>query len=252
MATTGSGSWALSAGQGHGHEILDTSSKAGSKASSRNASIATTSSDGGRSSPTSKADDWKLMSEVKQFHAADKADGRSLGVTWNNLTVKGISADTVFNENAFSQFNILQKVREARQAAPLRTLIDSSYGCVKPGEMLLVLGRPGSGCTTLLKMLSNRRAGYAKVEGDVHFGSMTHKEAESYRGQIAMNTEEELFFPTLTVGQTMDFATRLKVPDQLLNGVSSREEYRAGAKDFLVRSMGIAHTDSTMVGNEFV
>jgi ABC-type multidrug transport system ATPase subunit len=93
----------------------------------------------------------------------------------------------------------------------LRTIIEDSHGCVKPGEMLLVLGRPGAGCTTLLKMLANRRLGYAEVTGDVKWGTLDPKQAEHFRGQIVMNTEEELFFPALTVGQTIDFATRMKV-----------------------------------------
>jgi ATP-binding cassette subfamily G (WHITE) protein 2 (SNQ2) len=123
---------------------------------------------------------------------------------------------------------------------------------VKPGEMLLVLGRPGAGCTTLLKMLSNRRAGYAEIEGDIRFGTMDHKEAQQYRGQIAMNTEDELFFPTLTVGNTLNFATRLKVPNNLPEGTETREQFRTGYKDFLLRSMGIEHTADTKVGNEYV
>lgn len=49
-------------------------------------------------------------------------------------------------------------------------LIVTIQGCVRPGEMLLVLGRPGSGCTTFLKILGNQRAGYESVEGDVHYG----------------------------------------------------------------------------------
>jgi len=101
-------------------------------------------------------------------------------------------------------------------------------------------------------MLSNRRLGYAKVEGDVRFGTMDHKEAEQYRGQIAMNTEEELFFPTLTVGQTMDFATRMKVPFHLPSSLQSSEDYQTHSRDFLLKSMGIQHTHDTKVGNEFV
>lgn len=50
--------------------------------------------------------------------------------------------------------------------------------------MLLVLGNPGAGCTTLLNMLSNRRLGYAEIDGEVMFGSMSSDEAKSYRGQI--------------------------------------------------------------------
>jgi ATP-binding cassette, subfamily G (WHITE), member 2, SNQ2 len=101
-------------------------------------------------------------------------------------------------------------------------------------------------------MLANRRLGYAKVEGDVHFGSMDVKEAKQYRGQIVMNTEEELFFPTLTVGQTIDFATRMKVPYHLPSHLKTAKEFQEYNRDFLLRSMGIEHTFDTKVGNEYV
>jgi ABC-type multidrug transport system ATPase subunit len=81
---------------------------------------------------------------------------------------------------------------------------------------------------------------------------MDHKEAQKYRGQIVMNTEEELFFPTLTVGQTMDFATKLKVPAKLPEGVTSTEDLRCETRNLLLKSMAIEHTIDTKVGNEFV
>lgn len=118
--------------------------------------------------------------------------------------------------------------------------------------MLLVLGRPGAGCTSLLKMLANRRLGYAEVTGDVKFGSMDANEAKQYRGQIVMNTEEELFFPTLTVGQTMDFATRMKIPHKVPSNMKGHKEFQQLVRDFLLRSMAIEHTHETKVGNEFV
>jgi ABC-type multidrug transport system ATPase subunit len=81
---------------------------------------------------------------------------------------------------------------------------------------------------------------------------MTAEEAKTYRGQIVMNTEEELFFPALTVAQTQDFATRLKVPFTLPQGVTSNEEMRVQTRDFLLRSMGIEHTVDTKVGDAFI
>lgn len=67
-----------------------------------------------------------------------------------------------------------------------------------------------------------------------------------------MNTEEELFFPSLTVGQTMDFATRLKVPFHLPQGISSQDEFRSENRDFLLEAMGIEHTVGTKVGDAFI
>lgn len=199
--------------------------------------------------------DWSLLSRVQEQHQRELASGfkpQELGVTWQNLNVDVISSEAAVNENVFSQFNIPQHIKESRNKAPLRTILRDSHGCVKPGEMLLVLGRPGSGCTTLLKMLANRRGGYKSVEGDVRFGSLSPDEANNYRGQIVMNTEEELFFPTLTVGETMDFATRLKVPYKLPNGVDSATTYADDSKKFLMEAMNISHTEDTKVGNEYV
>ncbi|KAM4067057.1 ABC-2 type transporter [Hirsutella rhossiliensis] len=170
-------------------------------------------------------------------------------VAFRKLTVEAISAEAAIHENFVSQFNIPKLIKESRNKAPLKTILQQSHGCVKPGEMLLVLGRPGSGCTTLLNVLANQRRGYANVAGDVHYGSMKAAEAKQYSGQIIMNTEEELFFPTLTVGQTMDFATRLKVPFKLPDGVNSKEELRKESGEFLLKSMGIEHTMDTKVGN---
>lgn len=203
----------------------------------------------------SKAESWALMPEVKQLHELNQKDnllGRKLGVTWNSLTVKGVMSGGTVQENFISQFNIPQAIKEGRNKPPLRTILDDTHGCVKPGEMLLVLGRPGSGCTTLLKMLANRRNGYAEITGDVRWGTLDHKEAEQYCGQIVMNTEEELFYPTLTVGQTIDFATSLKVPYHTPSDFANPEEFRQQNRDFLLRSMGIDHTADTKVGNEFV
>ena len=80
---------------------------------------------------------------------------------------------------------------------------------------------------------------------------MSSEEALNYHGQIVMNTEEELFYPRLTVGQTMDFATRLKVPFHLPDG-AKKEDYNSESMQFLLESMGISHTADTKVGNEFV
>lgn len=112
-------------------------------------------------SSTTKVGEWRLASDVKQMPLNDQAEGRKLGVTWKDLTVKVVPADAVLQENVLSQFNIPQQIKEGRHKPGLKTILNSSSGCVKPGEMLLVLGRPGSGCTTLLKMLANKRKGYA-------------------------------------------------------------------------------------------
>ncbi|RAR08086.1 multidrug resistance protein CDR2 [Stemphylium lycopersici] len=195
---------------------------------------------------------WPISREVELLRERNEVDNgkpRKLGVTWKNLTVKGVSNDSMFNENVISQ---LMPFGLGGKKAPLKTIIDNSSGCVKPGEMLLVLGNPGSGCTSLLNILSNHRLGYAEIDGDVSFGSMSSDEAKEYRGQIIMNTEEEIFFPTMSVGATLDFATRMKVPYKLPPDIQSSEEYARVYKEFLLKSLGIEHTHDTKVGDEYI
>ncbi|KAH6612411.1 multidrug resistance protein CDR2 [Boeremia exigua] len=190
----------------------------------------------------------KVQEHQRRLQTEDSKP-KKLGVTWNNLTVKGASSEALFNENVVSQFLPFGK---GSQDVSNKTIIDSSFGCVKPGEMLLVLGRPDAGCTSLLNMLSNNRLGYAEIDGEVSFGAMTNVEAEKYRGQIIMNTEEEIFFPALTVSQTIDFATRLRVPHHLPPGVKNAEEYAQINEDFLLSTMGIEHTKGTKVGDAYI
>ncbi|KAF4170995.1 hypothetical protein CNMCM8927_002959 [Aspergillus lentulus] len=195
---------------------------------------------------------WHMASELRQLRERDEEGGekpKMLGVAWKNLTVKGVGGNAKFNENVLSQFFPFHR---GGKGIKTKTIIDSSFGCVKPGEMLLVLGRPGAGCTTLLNVLANNRLGYEEVNGDVSYGNMSAVEARQYRGQIVMNTEEEIFFPTLTVEDTIDFAARMKVPYHLPPGISTHEQYVQFYKDFLLRSVGITHTARTKVGDAFI
>ncbi|KAJ5772722.1 hypothetical protein N7520_003251 [Penicillium odoratum] len=110
--------------------------------------------------------------------------GQDLPGSWalagRGLTVEAPGVDSATKHNLASQFNIMHNLQSIRHKPAQKKILDNSHGCVKPGEMLLVLGRPGSGCTTLLKLLANRRDGYS-VQGDVHFGLMNHEEAAKYR-----------------------------------------------------------------------
>jgi ABC-type multidrug transport system ATPase subunit len=67
-----------------------------------------------------------------------------------------------------------------------------------------------------------------------------------------MNTEEEIFFPALSVSDTIDFATRLKEPFHLPPAIKNEEEYAQIYKEFLLKFLGITHTKDTKVGDEFI
>jgi ATP-binding cassette subfamily G (WHITE) protein 2 (SNQ2) len=56
----------------------------------------------------------------------------------------------------------------------------------------------------------------------------------------------------MTVGQTIAFATAVKTPADAMRTRQSKQEWRTRMSDFLLRSMGIAHTKDTKLGNEYI
>jgi ATP-binding cassette subfamily G (WHITE) protein 2 (SNQ2) len=75
-----------------------------------------------------------------------------------------------------------------------RYLIKDFSGLVRGGEMMLVVGRPGAGCTTFLKALAGLNNGYAGVEGVVRYGNMVEgKGLKAFRSDVIFNSEEGEF-----------------------------------------------------------
>lgn len=96
------------------------------------------------------------------------------------------------------------------QPAPKKILQDFN-GVVRPGEMVLVLGRPGSGCSTFLKTIANQREGYLAVDGEVTYAGIEANEFKKrFAGEVVYNAENDDHHPTLTVEQTLDFALATK------------------------------------------
>ncbi|KAI0064587.1 hypothetical protein BV25DRAFT_1869256 [Artomyces pyxidatus] len=127
-------------------------------------------------------------------------------------------------------------------------------GLLEPGQMCLVLGTPGSGCTTFLKAIGNERAGYFRVGGDVRYAGIDAREmAKTYNGEIVYNAEDDIHIPTLTVGQTLNFALSTKTPGPKGRLPDlSRAEFNSSVKRMLLKMLNISHTENTLVGDEFV
>ena len=214
------------------------------------------------SSSESSQEPWDLETVLRGDRQADKEAGiksKRIGVLWDNLTVKGIGGVKNYIKvfpNAFIDFfnvpgtimglfGIGKKGREF-------DILNNFRGVVKPGEMVLVLGRPGSGCTTFLKVISNQRYGYTQILGDVSYG---HFDADTfgkrYRGEAVYNSEDDVHHPTLTVGQTLGFALDTKTPGKRPNGMS-KGDFKNKVIRTLLKMFNIEHTINTIVGNPFM
>lgn len=113
----------------------------------------------------------------------------------------------------------------------------------------MVLGRPGSGCSTLLKTLANQRGEYHAVEGTVNYDSLTPDDIEKhYRGDVQYCPEDDVHFPTLTVEETIKFAAKLRAPRERMSGYD-REKYTDLITNILTTVFGLNHTKQTVVGD---
>lgn len=133
-----------------------------------------------------------------------------------------------------------------------KPLLEGFTGVAKPGEMVLVLGRPGSGCSTFLKTITGKRGEYLSVNGDVEYAGLPALDfLKTYKGEAVYNLEADMHYATLTVAQTIRFALSTKTPGKRLPNMT-KSDFVNTVSDMLLRMLGIAHTKNTLVGDEFV
>ncbi|CDO77419.1 hypothetical protein BN946_scf184857.g26 [Trametes cinnabarina] len=187
------------------------------------------------------------------FRKLDESDikRRELGVMFKDLRVIGVGAAALYQPtlgSVLNPLNMIQNIRGVLHPAT-RDILTGFNGVVRPGEMLLVLGRPGSGCSTLLKALANQRKEYHAVSGEVWYDSLTPDQIEQhYRGDVQYSPEDDVHFPTLTVDQTLRFAATTRTPRTRLGGMT-REEHVSRMVEVLETVFGLRHVKDTLVGD---
>ncbi|KAF9435109.1 hypothetical protein BGZ76_006883 [Entomortierella beljakovae] len=188
---------------------------------------------------------------------------RAMGVSWTNLEVIGEGAAEQYIKTTgdpfFQAINYINPVWWFRKCTgkgsgnSTKTIIYPTDGFCHEGEMVLVLGRPGSGCSTLLRVLSNDRKHYKKITGDVRYNTLDPETvAKHYKGEVVYNQEDDFHYPTLTVRETLQTAIRAKTPRARLAGVESRADYREKFIDILTKMYGLTRQKETKVGNAFI
>jgi ATP-binding cassette, subfamily G (WHITE), member 2, SNQ2 len=183
---------------------------------------------------------------------------KKIGVLYKGLTVKGVGATATFSktlpEAILGTFgpDLYRLVTRfipslhVGKPPPTRDLIRDFTGSVRDGEMMLVLGRPGSGCSTFLKVIANQRESFAGVDGVVSYGGISAEEQKkSYRGEVNYNPEDDQHLPNLTVWQTLKFALMNKTKKHDADTIPI-------IINALLKMFGITHTAGTLVGNEYV
>jgi ABC-type multidrug transport system ATPase subunit len=133
-----------------------------------------------------------------------------------------------------------------------KQILHSFDGIIKAGELCVVLGRPGSGCSTLLKTLTGELHGLDTDDSILHYnGIMQNRMIKEFKGEMVYNQEVDKHFPHLTVGQTLEHAAALRTPSNRPMG-ASRKQFSKFLTQVVMAVLGLSHTYNTKVGNDFV
>ncbi|KAJ1975960.1 ATP-binding cassette transporter snq2, partial [Dimargaris xerosporica] len=200
-------------------------------------------------------------------HLAQRVEGevkerqKDLGLVFSNLSVYGNATGERHIEKVYSPLvHTLTGVPKFvwrlitfqglanNRSGPTKPILHNVNGYVRPGEMLLILGKPGAGCSTLLRALGNQRQSYRAITGEVSYGGVSPKEMHKhYRGEVVYNQEEDCHFATISVRDTISFALKAKTPSTRV--VTNRGERNRQFTDMLIRMFGLRRCANTRVGN---
>ena len=102
------------------------------------------------------------IKDALREHAGDGSIQRHTGFTFSDLNVAGFDSTVRLQSTVASTFTKpfqkLASISKSKRESGTQILYDC-HGFLKEGEMLFVLGRPGSGCSTLLKAIAGKHRG---------------------------------------------------------------------------------------------
>ncbi|KEQ86373.1 hypothetical protein D6C84_04937 [Aureobasidium pullulans] len=204
--------------------------------------------------PNFKAREWvKSMFKLNQREGVQQ---RTAGIAFKNLSVHGFGADSDYQKTvsnvALEVVGGIKKLMGLEKPRRIDILRDFE-GVVNPGEMLVVLGPPGSGCSTFLKTLTGETHGFNVDEkSHLNYQGIEAKDINTkYRGEAIYTAEVDVHFPNMSVGDTLYFAARARAPRQVPGGLS-KVRWAEVSRDMIMATFGISETINTQVGNDFI
>ncbi|KAH8670380.1 ATP-binding cassette transporter [Tricladium varicosporioides] len=181
---------------------------------------------------------------------------RQTGICFQNLNVFGYGTPADFQKNVSNIWLALPGiVRRLFHNTAGQTRIDilrGVDGLINPGEMCVVLGPPGSGCSTFLRAISGETNGiFINEDSYFNYQGISAKEMHTvHRGDCIYTAEGDVHFPHLTVGETLTFASHARCQKVLPQGIT-RNHYCERLRDVVMAMYGISHTIHTKVGDKY-
>ncbi|SPO07283.1 probable ABC1 transport protein [Cephalotrichum gorgonifer] len=206
--------------------------------------------------PSSKSFDlgvW-LRARISEMEG-EGIELKQAGVAYSDLTVSGSGAAMRLQQTVGSLLMAPLRLGEHLSFGKRKpkTILKRFDGLLRSGELLIVLGRPGSGCSTLLKTMTGELSGLElSNESSINYNGVPQKEMmKEFKGEAVYNQEVDKHFPHLTVGQTLEFAAAARTPTNQ-PGVTSRSDLINEITKIVMAVCGLTHTYNTKVGDDFI
>ncbi|CEI41683.1 ABC transporter CDR4 [Fusarium venenatum] len=204
------------------------------------------------SSPTFDFQEWSRLLVRLRNHLNVPTPPRS-GFTFKSLTVHGSSSGSKHQDTVWTLLTFPLNFRTWFRQKETKTILQGLDGVVHKGELLLVLGRPGSGCSTFLKTITGQMGGLEIGPGSsIQYTGVPHQiMTREFQGELIYNGEVDEHLPYLTVGQTLEFAAAMRTPRARLPGITRKDRVKHVVQVVLT-IFGLSHTKNTIVGNDYV
>ncbi|KAH6962895.1 ABC transporter CDR4 [Fusarium avenaceum] len=206
-------------------------------------------------SPGFNAREWTKAFYNARTKALGGTSTATAGLAFKNLNVYGNAPSANYQptigDAAYAALDLMSHLIGKKKANRIDILRDVE-GVVNSGEMVCVLGPPGSGCSTLLKTISGETYGF-QVHSDsvLNYQGLSADEIRTrYRGEAIYTAETDNHFPKLTVGETLYFAARARCPREIKE--EFKHEYAVHTRNVVMAMLGISHTMNTRVGNDYI
>lgn len=191
--------------------------------------------------------DDRTFTALENILQRPKTGSKALGISFRGLNVRGTLGSNYLHTVTTAPLQVYDFIRTLAQTWKRRqeVILHHFDGLVRKGELLAVLGRPGSGCTTLLKVLAGQ-LGSLQLE-DPHSinyeGAWVSDMCNEFRSECIYTAELDVHFPELTVSETLRFAADTRPSD-----LGTTEELR----HVLANVLGLSEAATTKVGDDII
>jgi ATP-binding cassette subfamily G (WHITE) protein 2 (PDR) len=142
----------------------------------------------------------KFLRSFRHYLEGEGVEMKQLSVVYRDLNVYGSGAALQLQKTVTDM--LLAPIRPQEFISfgkkERKQILRSFDGIIRAGELCVVLGRPGSGCSTLLKALTGELHGLDTDESVIHYnGIEQHKVIKEFKGETVYNQEVLCIFNAL-------------------------------------------------------